>query len=195
MVDRHSQESRPENMKSIEELLKERKAAAEDALEIFDSLEPTTVEFMIGRWKGFEIESNHPMDGLLSATGWYGKLFLSSEEVHPLLFYTRGRTELYSVNPRIVPMHMKLPKSEGIGYLIRLLKPVLRTTKSTARLRIVEYRGRVTAAMCYDEKPILDHFARIDENRVMGIMDLKGVPQPYFFILERDGDSEIKLNI
>ena len=182
-------------MKSTEDLLKERKATAKDALEIFDSLEPATVEFMIGRWRGFEIESNHPMDGLLSATGWYGKLFLNPEEVHPLLFYSWGRTELYSVNPRIVPMRLKLPKSDGMGYLMKLLKPVLRTTKSTARLRMVEYRGRSTATMCYDEKAILDHFARIDENRVMGIMDLKGVPQPYFFILERDGNSEVKLNL
>ena len=64
----------------------------------------------------------------------------------------------------------------------------------TARLRMVEYRNRVTATMCYDKKAILDHFAIIDENRVMGVMDLKGVPEPYVFILERDGDRDLKQN-
>ena len=181
-------------MKSLEDILKDRKATAKEALEIFDRLETTTVDFMIGRWKGFEIESNHQMDGLLAATGWYGKLFLNSEEVHPLLFYTKNLTELYSVNPRIVPMHMKFPKSDIVGILMRLVKPFLQTKKSTARLRMIEYRNRATATMCYDEKAILDHFAKIDDNRVMGVMDLKGVAEPYIFILERDDDSDLKQN-
>ncbi len=181
-------------MKSLEDILKDRKASAKEALEIFDRLEMAPEDFMIGRWKGFEIETNHQMDGLLEATGWYGKLFLNSEEVHPLLFYTKNNTQLYSVNPKIVPMHMKFPKSNVLGLLMRLAKPMLQTKKATARLRMIEYRNRVTATMCYDEKAILDHFAKIDENRVMGVMDLKGVQEPYIFILERDGDSDINQN-
>ena len=181
-------------MKSIEDILKTRRTTPKEALEIFDGLEAATVDFMIGRWKGFEIESHHQMDGLLEATGWYGKLFLNSEEVHPLLFYTKNSTELYSVNPRIVPLHMKFPESDGVRILMRLSKPFLQTRKSTARLRMIEYRNKVTATMCYDEKAILDHFAKIDENRVMGVMDLKGLPEPYIFILERDGESDIKQN-
>ena len=59
---------------------------------------------------------------------------------------------------------------------------------------MIEYRNKVTATMCYDEKPIMDHFAKIDEKRVMGIMDLKGVAEPYIFILERDDDSDLKQN-
>jgi hypothetical protein len=33
-----------------------------------------------------------------------------------------------------------------------------------------------------------NHLAKIDDNRVMGIMDLKGSLEPYIFILARDGD-------
>jgi hypothetical protein len=58
---------------------------------------------------------------------------------------------------------------------------------------MIKYRSRVTATMCYDEKAILDHFAKIDDNRVMGVMDLKG-SEPYIFILERDDDSNFKQN-
>jgi hypothetical protein len=179
-------------MKSIEDLLKERKTGPEEALHIFDKLDVVPVDFMIGRWKGFEIASNHRMDGLLEATGWYGKLFRSPEEVHPLLFYTRNRTALYAVNPRIVPLHIRFPKSDVAGLLMKIAKPILQTRKSAARLRMIEYRGRVTATMCYDEKAILDHFARIDDRRVMGVMDLKGIPEPYIFILERDDDANLK---
>ena len=179
-------------MRSIEDILKERKAGPEEALEIFDSLDAVPVDFMIGRWMGLEIESHHRMDGLLEATGWYGKLFRSPEEVHPLLFYTRKRTAIYAVNPRMVPLHIRFPKPGVAGLLMKLAKPFLQTKKSAARLRMIEYRGRATATMCYDEKAILDHFARIDDSRVMGVMDLKGIPEPYFFILERDDDADLK---
>lgn len=182
------------HLKSIKDLLNDRRATAEEALEVFDGLAIVPKDFMIGRWKGFEIETNHQMDGLLGPSGWYGKLFIDSEKVHPLLFYSRQKTELYSVNPRLIPLHVKFPKWDAIGTIMTLLKPVLQTRKTSARLRMVEYRNRVTATMCYDEKAILDHFAIIDENRVMGVMDLKGVPEPYIFILERDGDRDLKQN-
>ncbi len=181
-------------MKSIDNILKDRRATTKEALEVFDKLEVASIDFMLDRWKGYEIETNHQMDGLLVPSGWYGKLFLNSEEVHPLLFYTNSKTELYAVNPRLIPMQMKFPKSESVGTLMKLAKPFLQTRKSTARLRMIKYRNRVTATMCYDEKAILDHFAKIDDNRVMGVMDLKGSLEPYIFILERDGDSDYKLN-
>ena len=50
---------------------------------------------------------------------------------------------------------------------------------------MMEYRGKVTATMVYDYLPINDSFRKIDENTVLGIMDYKIYPQPFFFILER----------
>lgn len=181
-------------MKAIQDILRDRRTSVTEALEVFDSLEVTTIEFMFGRWKGYEIETGHPLDGLLVPSGWYGKLFKNPEEVHPLLFYARNKTGLYSVNPRFIPMHVKFPKSESVGTLMKLARPFLQTRKSTARLRMIKYRQRFCATMCYDEKAILDHFAKIDEHRVLGVMDLKGVPQPYIFVLERDEDSAYTLN-
>ena len=46
------------------------RATTEDALELFDSLEPVDVGFMIGNWKGEGFHTNHPMDGLLEAYHW-----------------------------------------------------------------------------------------------------------------------------
>ncbi len=45
--------------------------------------------------------------------------------------------------------------------------------------------------MIYDEKPIHDVFRKIDENTVLGWMDLKQQAQPYFFILQRDNQSSL----
>ena len=40
--------------------------------------------------------------------------------------------------------------------------------------------------MIYDNLPIIYCFRRIDGDRLLGIMDEKGVAQPYVFLLERD---------
>jgi len=51
---------------------------------------------------------------------------------------------------------------------------------------MVEYRGKVSAAMVYDRQPIIDLFRKIDENTVLGMMDYKRMERPYFFRLSRD---------
>ena len=55
----------------------------------------------------------------------------------------------------------------------------------TASLRMVEYRGVVTATMVYDKHPIFDAFRRVDADTVMGAMDRKGEPVPLLFRLRR----------
>ncbi|MEM9460445.1 MAG: DUF4334 domain-containing protein [Myxococcota bacterium] len=183
------------NQAAIDKILTDKKTTTEEALVVFDSLPAASLEFMKGRWSGFEIETGHPMDGLLTPSGWYGKLFLSNEDVHPLMFFGSDQKELYSVNPKFIPTSFQIPKTELLGTLLGMARVVLETNESKARLRNVEYRGRVSATMVYDEKPVNDIFVKIDDNRVMGAMDLKGQPLPYFFVLERDDDSEYEISI
>src|SRR4051795_10528516 len=136
-------------MANTDTMLREKRAKREDALRAFDSLAPVTTEFMTGRWKGFEIATGHPIDGLLQLSGWYGKLFKSKDEVHPLLFYASNKTELYAVNPKLVPITIKFPKSGMLSALMMLSRPILQTKAPKARMRMVEYRGRVTGTMAY----------------------------------------------
>jgi len=42
-----------------------------------------------------------------------------------------------------------------------------------------------SAAMVYDAQPIVDHFRKVDNNRVMGAMVIDGDDRVYFFELER----------
>jgi hypothetical protein len=67
-----------------------------------------------------------------------------------------------------------------------MLRPVLRTRAPRARLRDVEFRGKVSAAMIYDHRPIIDVFRLVDDETLLGVMDLRGMADPYFFILRRD---------
>ena len=72
------------------------------------------------------------------------------------------------------------------GRAFALVRPLLVTSRPAARLRMVEHRGVVSAAMVYDDLPIIDAFRRVDDDTVLGVMDLRWQPHPYVFVLRRD---------
>jgi hypothetical protein len=169
-------------------ILEKRRATSTEALAFFDGLDPVDLDFMTGRWKGAEIRTGHPLEGWLEASGWFGKEFIDPETVHPLLF--RGANgDIFKVAP--TPQAMRwAPRFPFLRHpswspLLRLGTSLMRSEASQARLRMVEMRGRVSATMIYDHLPILDAFRRIDARTVLGLMDEKGQPQPYVFLLER----------
>ncbi len=82
-----------------------------------------------------------------------------------------------------------MPKSKLIGNIFQWLMPLFSTSKSRARLRMTEYRGRTSATMIYDHMPINDVFRKLDDNTVLGIMDHKGANVPFFFKLTREETS------
>lgn len=160
-----------------------------EALALFDSLEPVGVDFMLGRWVGSGFDTHHPMDGLLETFGWYGKAFITPDDVHPLLF--RRGDDVISISPRFMPMgllwKLHVPRSALLNALSLPIKFALQTGKARARLRMLEHRGKVSATMIYDDLPIHDVFRKLDDNTVLGVMDLKEMPQPFFFMLRREG--------
>ena len=162
---------------NMNEILTAGHATTEEALAIFDSLEPIDVDFMIGSWKGEGFHTNHPRDGLLEAYHWHGKRFESREDGHPLVFSKR-RGGVASVNPAFFGpvLHVSLPKSAIVGWLIQILMPILTTSRSKARLRMVSYRGKSSATMIYDQIPVNDVFRKIDQDTVLGVMDLNEPP-------------------
>ena len=171
----------------------------EEAFEFYDQLEPVSNKEMLGRWRGKEAPSGHPMDGILTICSWYGKEFIDEETVHPLVFKER-RGKLFFLNPdRVFKYYDIVLKSKLLNKVINSKKPMNRhqydcilkrfkTKRSKARLRQVEYRGKVSAAMVYDSLPIIDAFRKIDEHTLLGVMDMKGNFNDlgYFFILKRN---------
>jgi hypothetical protein len=147
-------------------------ATTAEALELFDSLEPVDVDFMIGRWQGEGFHTGHPMDGLLEAYHWYGKRFESPEDVHPLVFSTSGGG-VASVNPAFMGPSLGLidripmPRSAVAGFFFQVAMPLFTTSKSRARLRMTTYRGKSSATMIYDQLPINDVFRKIDQNTAL----------------------------
>jgi len=82
-------------------------------------------------------------------------------------------------------LQLPILKNNSLKPLLMLTNSLLKTETSQARLRMMEYRGKVSATMIYDYLPINDSFRKVDDNTVLGIMDFKNSPQPFFFVLKR----------
>jgi hypothetical protein len=124
-------------------------------LEYFDSLAPVAIEFMFGDWDGGVFATGHDGEQQMSLVHWVGKTFHSRDDVDPII--------------------VRRPGEE------RTASPIM----GKATLRMVEFRGQSTATMIYDKHPILDHFRKITDDLVMGVMDRKGEAAPLFFYLRR----------
>ena len=168
-------------------------ASGADAVSCFDSLEGLAPERMIGRWRGTGLPTNHPLDGVLEALGWYGKAFESTDRVHPLLFRTRSGAVI-PLDSTFMPVRVALrwpafARSALVRAVFAASQPILRARRFTARLCVETYRGKRSAVMIYDSQPIADHFRELDNHRVLGMMEMRGMERPYFFMLTRDQTS------
>ena len=139
--------------------------ADSDLDEFWASLEPATVAEMLGDWCGGEFVTGHRANGRLDKAHWYGKTFNSVTDAKPLICLDE-QGQKYS--------NTELMKGE-------------------ASLWLEEFRGEMVATMVYDGVPIHDHFKRVDDNAVMGIMNGKGALDTsdgrgryLYFYLERD---------
>lgn len=127
----------------------------DDVLAFYDGLPPVAAEEMLGEWDGGIVATGHPGEGQLDALGWVGKTFRSADDVDPIV---------------VAGPDGERQSSDVLG---------------AATLRRVEHRGVVTATMVYDRHPIFDHFRRVDDRTVLGLMDRKGEPAPLMFFLRR----------
>jgi hypothetical protein len=141
---------------------KERAVAIADAEldEFWATLQPATIEEMLGEWQGGEFVTGHKMNGQLEKARWFGKSFKSADDVQPLVCVDADGNKFSNVE---------------MG-------------KGEASLWLEDFRGEVTATMVYDGQPVHDHFKKIDDDALMGIMNGKHVLDDgryFYFYLER----------
>ncbi|QGQ20198.1 DUF4334 domain-containing protein [Cellulomonas sp. JZ18] len=163
------------------------------ALALFDPLPPVAVEDLLGRWRGTGVPTGHPFDGLLEVLGWYGKRMVTPDVVHPLVFRGAGG-RLVAITPTWLPLRAALRLAPVVpralaGPVFALVRPLVTTSRPQARLREVTYRGVPSGAMVYDRLPVVDAFRRVDDETVLGVMDMRWQPQPYVFALRRERDA------
>ncbi|HVG47977.1 MAG TPA: GXWXG domain-containing protein [Rubellimicrobium sp.] len=161
-----------------------------EALARFDALPGLDPQDLVGAWRGQTLSTGHPLDGLLEALGWHGKLVESPDRVHPLLFRLRsGR--VVPMEPALMPTPValrwpRLARSAPTRAAFAVLGPLLRARGPAAKLALREVRGHRSAALVYDSQPITDYLRLADEDRVVGLMERKGMAAPFFFLLTRE---------
>lgn len=85
----------------IKEMIAQGCANCDVLLTIFDQAEAIPCEFMFGQWRGAEIKTGHPIEGLLELSKWYGKVFNDNEHVYPLIFLDERKGYCSQVIPSI----------------------------------------------------------------------------------------------
>lgn len=144
-----------------------RQAEAADPAELdalWADLAPARVEEILGPWRGGDFATGHVASAVLEKVRWHGKRFDGALAAVPLVCRDENG-DLYS------------NRDAGGG--------------GEASLWEVGFRGEVTATMVYDRMPVFDHFKKVDDDTLMGIMNGKleaafGVKDLYYFWLERD---------
>ena len=161
----------------------------DDAFAYFDTLQPVSVSNLVGLWAGRGVPSGHPLDGVLENLGWFGKRFNGDTSADALLF-KRGERQLVPLDPLLVPLGVafrfgRFGRSRVGRSLFSHLARYLRARGPVASLRDMPFRGKTSAAMVYNTKPIVDHFRQIDDDTLLGVMSVEGQSVHYFFRLDR----------
>ena len=157
------------------------------ALETFRRLPPIEPHEMVGLWKGRGIPAGHPFDGVLENLGWFGKRFTPDMRADALLFRF-GERRLVAIDPARIPLRLAL-RFHDVGRvrvarnLFSYLQRGMRARGPVASLKTIVFAGVESAAMVYDDQPIVDYFRRIDDERIMGAMTIRGDNRIYFFEL------------
>ncbi|TDM12752.1 GXWXG domain-containing protein [Macrococcus lamae] len=169
-----------------------RKWSQEDIKTYFDSLDSVSIEMMHGLWRGEEVNTPHPMTGLLKKANWYGKYFEDKNNVTPIVMQDKNG-ELFAANPGMLSLKapiklVKLLPKVFFNVGVTLIKPIFKTHSPKARLRLMDYNGTATAAMIYDQKPLIDYLKKIDDDTVLGMVDETVISKhlTHYFILIRD---------
>ncbi|KAL2784922.1 hypothetical protein BJX66DRAFT_315982 [Aspergillus keveii] len=135
----------------------------------FNTLPAIPPSTLLGSWRGTCIQTNHPGTQQLNDLHWAGKTFHSINDVDPII----------------------VRETQPDGSVKRVVNGVM----GKARIREVKYNGVVSAAMIYNERPIIDYFRGVDERTVMGVMDALGSSADHglFFLLEKIEEPREKL--
>ncbi|WP_217139958.1 DUF4334 domain-containing protein [Streptomyces sp. AC627_RSS907] len=135
-----------------------------DALDaLWADLETVDASSILGSWRGFAFPTGHPVERVLARSRWHGKRFVALDDAKPLIC-------------RAEDGRLHSDTTSGLG---------------EASLWNIEFRGEVTATMAYDGMPVFDHFKRVDDTTLLGVMNGKAAPVSdsghlFYFGLERE---------
>ncbi|MBB3659303.1 hypothetical protein FHX15_004567 [Rhizobium sp. BK650] len=155
----------------------------------FLSLKPVDPVEMIGLWKGTGFPSGHPLDGVLENLRWFGKRFHPDMRADALLFQWHPE-RLVAIDPRFVPLGLAIRlapfgRTAFARGLFSHLQKAFRARGTTAALEIRTVGQTSSAAMVYDEQPIIDHFRLVNAETLAGMMCVRDDERRLFLKLTK----------
>lgn len=155
-----------------------------DLAAVFDTLGPVTMSMLAGSWRADPSYSETPGGALLIRGGWWGARFTDTESVDPLLFPDAAGRGVFAAD--LVKVLTLL--SSGVEDISTRRRDV-ETTAPIGRVRMVEYRGLVSAALIYDQVPVLDYLRAVDQDTIVAAVEGRGMAdQPAFVRLHRSAE-------
>ncbi|KAF2135760.1 uncharacterized protein K452DRAFT_238736, partial [Aplosporella prunicola CBS 121167] len=135
-----------------------------ELLDLVDSLPALNPMELLGEWSAGSFNTRHPAHGWLRSINWVGITFRSVDDVEPIVVAAQTRD------------------GPGKGHRRKWLDEW-----GNAEVIEAKYRGVVSAAMVCDNHPVVNHFRKVTDNVVLGIMSAKMYRHAglFFFYLTR----------
>ena len=134
---------------------KENLVSCKDLDELFAELQPITINEMIGEWQ-------------------VGYIF------------TEGTGSKFETFLRYLPIKLYgkrfLNKNRVQAWVFSVFGIKFGFPGATAILETIDYRNKISTSMIYNYLPMIDHFRKVDNSVVMGIMEIKGKLSVYFYL-------------
>lgn len=71
------------------------KKTTEEVQAVFKNLKPVEPDFLIGKWKGADFDTGHPVHQGLLDMNWAGKDFRSANDVDPIMVYDENKKRVW----------------------------------------------------------------------------------------------------
>ncbi len=147
----------------------------------FDTLNPVSIDMLIGTWKVDPSYAETLGGKMLIESGWWGARFVDAETVDPLLYPKPDGNGVFAADLPSVLAVLSTGERD-----ISARRNEVETSAPIGRLRMVEYRGVLTATLVYDQVPVLDYLRAIDSGTIVAAVEHRGlVHHPDYALLRR----------
>ena len=100
--------------------------------------------------------------------------------------FTEGTGSKFETFLRYLPIKLYgkrfLSKNKVQAWVFSLFGIKFGFPGATSILETIDYRNKVSTSMIYNYLPMIDHFRKVDNSAVMGIMEIKRNLSVYFYL-------------
>ena len=149
--------SKPDRLKFEKIILRTGKLSSDELDQFYSELQSVTIDEMIGLWK-------------------LGYFFT----------YRKGNRLEKMIRYFPIKLYGKRFKSKNKvqAWIFSFFGIKFGFPFTTAILETVPYRNKESTSMIYNYLPMIDHFRKVDNSTVMGIMEVKGNLSLYFYLVK-----------